>query len=743
MKEIIFLLFALFINAHLFSQPNSFAISVEHPDLGMCDFEFYKYSTRPTTQQVFLWDGVNLTPQAPGPVRTYRGRVVNHPNYKVFAVWYPGEILYIKALPAKGEKDGFKIQEIDLSNYVVTPLNLPVVTEPHKSRRILRSGYSCTYPDFIDPEKGNGNYETLIAMWENGVNLTDYFCTRDIGLSITCDLLIIPIDSSITEISDIIKPIDYPEINEIEMFWKTTGGGGGAGRHLYCNSSFQGGRSSFTKSEFGAMPHELGHTLDMGHYLNQYDAMHSNQYFWGRNSVVIATAHLELSGNLCLINSTPNYADPVHPWTAEDYATTNRNTAIDIDVLANDIDYNEDLISIKSFDSTTANGGTVTSQNGILRYEPAQDFIGRDFFLYTTESGSGTGYFTNSAKVLIEVRDDLCPLALHYSFEEDSGAVVEDKAWGISSQNATLKNSDFSTNSVAGVVGNAISLPTETDGVILNDILDPMDRDLSVSIWFKLYELPTDNEQFAIFDSGTRGNLTRVGIGIKVDSVGIHFLAQPEAKDYEGAVLNHLAPLVTNQWYHAVMVVDRTSNTLKAYVNGVEVTYSETNNIDFDPSHIIKGYPGFVHESNPNKNRASTTLGHQCGAKFSENKSVLKGAIDELKIYTKILTAAEVNILYTTPGNTSIVDDCDNAVGVDSITRKLNLPVRVSPIPASDYIKLSGITSAQDYIILNAIGQEIKTGTIKEREEIDIEKLKNGLYFLKLENGNTLKFVKQ
>ncbi len=343
MKKNIFITIAFFACFHLFGQEDSFSIQLLNRELGVCNFEFYKYSVRTPTQQVFLWnEDDELEAYTPGPVRTYRGRITNHPNYKAFAVWYPDGKLFIKALTGKGENDGIEIGNINIADHTITRLSLPIVTEPQKSTRVLRSGYSSTYKEYDGVGKDK---ETLIAMWENGVNLTDYFTTRDIGLSITCDLLIIPTNPNILREVDIIKPNNYPEINKIEMFWKTTGGGGGAGRREYCKGAFHGGRSSIFKSKMKAMPHEIGHTLNMPHYLNQIDAMHANQFYWGRTAVTIATAHLERDVNSCLTNANPNYTDPLHPWTAEDYRITNKNTAIDIDVLENDIDYNGDVIS--------------------------------------------------------------------------------------------------------------------------------------------------------------------------------------------------------------------------------------------------------------------------------------------------------------------------------------------------------------------------------------------------------------
>ena len=65
------------------------------------------------------------------------------------------------------------------------------------------------------------------------------------------------------------------------------------------------------------------------------------------------------------------------------------------------------------------------------------------------------------------------------------------------------------------------------------------------------------------------------------------------------------------------------------------------------------------------------------------------------------------------------------------------------PNPSSDFIQISGLTNTVNYSAFNALGAKVSTGTISNNEKINIQNLTNGLYFLKLENGNTIKFIKK
>lgn len=94
------------------------------------------------------------------------------------------------------------------------------------------------------------------------------------------------------------------------------------------------------------------------------------------------------------------------PVAVNDSASTEINTAITIDVLAND-----NVGFLDSFDISSSQGGTVTLNDGgtlnnpiddQLEYTPAADFVGIDSFEYTTTNGNET---STAATVTIEVSE--------------------------------------------------------------------------------------------------------------------------------------------------------------------------------------------------------------------------------------------------------------------------------------------------------------------------------------------------
>ncbi|XMO84967.1 sialate O-acetylesterase [Algibacter sp. AS12] len=72
-----------------------------------------------------------------------------------------------------------------------------------------------------------------------------------------------------------------------------------------------------------------------------------------------------------------------------------------------------------------------------------------------------------------------------------------------------------------------------------------------------------------------------------------------------------------------------------------------------------------------------------------------------------------------------------------------NKNIKLYPNPTSQFILISGIENEENYIIYNTLGIEMIKGIISDNEKIEIKNFPNGFYFLKFNNGNTLKFIKE
>ena len=79
-----------------------------------------------------------------------------------------------------------------------------------------------------------------------------------------------------------------------------------------------------------------------------------------------------------------------YPTAADDVVTTPQNTAITINVLANDTGSGLGLVSVNAY---SAKGGNVVISNGQIRYTPKSDFTGVDNFWYVFEDSQGRSNF--------------------------------------------------------------------------------------------------------------------------------------------------------------------------------------------------------------------------------------------------------------------------------------------------------------------------------------------------------------
>ncbi|WP_452232592.1 T9SS type A sorting domain-containing protein [Lacinutrix sp. MEBiC02595] len=107
--------------------------------------------------------------------------------------------------------------------------------------------------------------------------------------------------------------------------------------------------------------------------------------------------------------------------------------------------------------------------------------------------------------------------------------------------------------------------------------------------------------------------------------------------------------------------------------------------------------------------------------------------IDQLVITgTNDLDYMALDAFSWAPGNTLSVDN-----------NIMDSQIQVYPNPTSKIIKISGLKSTTTYSIYDILGNQIKQGSATKNTEINIQSLANGMYFLKLEEGNSFKFIKK
>lgn len=105
------------------------------------------------------------------------------------------------------------------------------------------------------------------------------------------------------------------------------------------------------------------------------------------------------AGTLTVAGRTVTITQDAAPTANNDSATTDEDTPVDINVLANDVEPDGDTLNITSVTQGT-NGSVSVNPDKTIHYTPALNFFGSDSFTYTIDDGHGA---TSTATVNVTV----------------------------------------------------------------------------------------------------------------------------------------------------------------------------------------------------------------------------------------------------------------------------------------------------------------------------------------------------
>jgi gliding motility-associated-like protein len=101
------------------------------------------------------------------------------------------------------------------------------------------------------------------------------------------------------------------------------------------------------------------------------------------------------------------------PVAVDDQATTDENTAVDIDILANDFDIDNDLVPSSVVLTAAPIHGTVSIHaSGQVTYTPSTDFVGSDAFQYTVADAEGLVSLPATVTVSVVEVENKAPVAV-------------------------------------------------------------------------------------------------------------------------------------------------------------------------------------------------------------------------------------------------------------------------------------------------------------------------------------------
>ncbi len=281
-----------------------------------------------------------------------------------------------------------------------------------------------------------------------------------------------------------------------------------------------------------------------------------------------------------------------------------------------------------------ATGYYVTMDAGAILDIPGKKFKGykgSTGWAFTTTPGSGS------------------PLAVHLPLDQDLLDISGNKFDAVNGSTASSKV-EFVTDPIRGKVA---SFPSGSYAVLpKHNLLRPsMTQDFSINIWMKLTAIGSDPALFANsdWDSGSNpglvlyldGALTYTGPGSPGRGWVTKITGGVRMNWRAGEMTPQAPALADNKWHMVTMVVNQTTKRLQIYIDGV--TYSnpatatsyDLNTLTAQWWDAAKDYPFTIWEDGTGKYNAG-----------DGTRKALAGYVDDLRIYNKALTQAEVTALF-------------------------------------------------------------------------------------------------
>ena len=526
-------------------------------------------------------------------------------------------------------------------------------------------------PEWFQHKKhGRGSLEWALANIEHNMNLLDLAYVRDLGMSHRLTALVIRDDTNLHKTAtDTIKT------------WKENGLGDNPGSSnvrpgisipfqqmimAYVNEGnpfafrskapLNGGNYSRVPMKLtnpNGLSHEIAHNWGGAHFIYPRDSMSGGGPWFGATTVqrmIFLRDHADTGGRLKNI-STVEYNWNVHPYVMPDLVRIKKNQSVIINVLGNDYDSNNDKLGIIRVGNSRAGAKVSITEDFKLRYQPREGFQGRDRFEYVISDGR----LYNESWVQVDVGDD--GLVLHYDFEDDGNLVVDKSGSGFDARPVHFPGD---LTYVDGRQGRGLFFPMmlkETDAdrpdaksddkvrpfLDFGDVTDPFDGDHSVSMWVKLQHGALEKQLpiYLIANSSSAIHKLVSGYTIHTDFKGkaLEFeLREQLTRDHEKELpplrkISWQPPngLKKDTWYHVALVIDRTTNSMQGWVDGKLIGERP-----LTPGSFIKGKPA-------GGRYTSGALG--INTYKPKKYAPFAGIMDEVRIYNKALTPAEIKAL--------------------------------------------------------------------------------------------------
>lgn len=300
---------------------------------------------------------------------------------------------------------------------------------------------------------------------------------------------------------------------------------------------------------------------------------------------------------------------------------------------------------------------------------------------------------------------------VHFSFTESS---LEDEIEGLPLQNVTdvqFSTDRYNTENAAlylsGSHSQNLGLP---NGIAASD-------DFTVSLYVKHEAGSTGSglnfTPLVFIGNGNSSYFEKFSIGLDGNGVPNIYTAKPNSI----CRTTNTTILTVDRWYHLTGIYAQDS--LRLYIDGVQVSAvaNTISDMPFDPAQFI-----YIGAAGPTSNKRFI------------------GSLDEIQIFSEVLTPAEILALVDYPEDNGEEDD-NNNVAVQTADAKI---IQLYPNPAKESITLKGddLNKYKSIEVVDVLGSVVATYSVQSStENIQLTGFKNGLYFVRL-IGDTTKTIR-
>ncbi|MEE8452562.1 MAG: Ig-like domain-containing protein [Thermoguttaceae bacterium] len=329
-------------------------------------------------------------------------------------------------------------------------------------------------------------------------------------------------------------------------------------------------------------------------------------------------------------NVTINFLGNTPPVAVDDLVTMAEDDQAAIPVLGNDTDADGHALSITAFDQGT-HGSVTDPGDGSLVYTPAPGFVGTDTFGYTVSDGH-QGYDTAIVTV------NVLGLLYHWRLDETQGQIAAD----------SKANADATLMGISGVpwteghYGGALEFDGTNDYLLAGaDLSGPLGSTGSLAFWAKTTQLGGSVGSNAPGIAGVE----RAGSSNDIQWAWLDTSGRMRITVGNDDGATTADPVNDGQWHHVAFTRNAETGRTEVYVDG-------------QPSNSAMAPAGAKTTAFSDIGRINDTGG---------SPRYFDGLLDDVRIYNRILTEDEVDLLANNGPPVALDDDrvTDEDVPID------------------------------------------------------------------------------